>query len=101
MFVKHGHSEAFRSLAPFAWAKSGGNHLGITRNKTSYSIPGEVGARASRLWKMLDDGHYELALDPAEMRRITLWLDANSLFYGDYFDPGIQARGGDPAPRLK
>jgi hypothetical protein len=101
VFVKHGHSEAFRSLAPFAWSKSGGNHLGITRNKTSYSIPGDVGARASRLWKMLEDGHHDVALDPAEMRRITLWLDANSLFYGDYFDPEIQAQGGDPVPRLK
>jgi hypothetical protein len=101
VFVKHGHSEAFRSLAPFAWAKSGGNHLGITRNKTSYSIPGDVGARASRLWKMLEEGHHDVVLDSAEMHRITLWLDANSLFYGDYFDPEIQARGGEPAPRLK
>jgi hypothetical protein len=100
-FVKHGHSEAFRSLAPFAWSKSGGNHLGITRNQTSYSIPGDVGARASRLWKMLEDGHHDVALDPGEMRRITLWIDANSLFYGDYFEPEIQARGECPQPRLK
>jgi methylglyoxal reductase len=47
VFAEHGHSEAYRSLIPFAWAKSGGNHIGITRNKTSYSIPGDVGARAS------------------------------------------------------
>jgi hypothetical protein len=101
VFARHGHSEAFISLAPFAWAKSGGNHLGITRNKTSYSIPGDVGARASRLWKLLNDGHHDVALPPEDMHRITLWLDANSLFYGDYFDPETQARGGDAVPRLK
>ncbi len=101
VFAKHGHSEAYRSLIPFAWSKSGGNHIGITRNKTSYSIPGEVGARASDLWKFLAAGHHDVELDPGELRRITLWLDANSLFYGDYFDPEAQAQGEEPTPRLE
>jgi hypothetical protein len=101
VFAQHGHSEAYRSLIPFAWSKSGGNGVGITRNKTSYSIPGDVGARAAPLWKILNDGHHDVQLDPGEMRRITLWLDANSLFYGDYFDPEAQAKGEQPKPRLE
>jgi hypothetical protein len=101
VFAAHGHSEAYRSLAPFAWAKFGGNHDGITRNKTSYSIPGQVGARASKLLPILEQGHHDVELTPEELRRITLWLDANSLFYGDYHETGIQARGGEPRPRLK
>jgi hypothetical protein len=101
VFAQHGHSEAYRSLIPFAWSKSGGNHIGITRNKTSYSIPGDVGAHASPLWKTLNQGHHDVELDPEDMRRITLWLDANSLFYGDYFDPEAQATGHEPTPRLK
>jgi len=101
VFAEHGHSEAYRSLIPFAWSKSGGNGVGITRNKTSYSIPGDVGAQAAPLWKMIKNGHHDVELDPEEMRRITLWLDANSLFYGDYFNPEAQAKGEEPKPRIE
>jgi hypothetical protein len=101
VFGQHGHSEAYRALTPFAWAKSGGNYLGITRNKTSYSIPGDVGAHASKLYRILDEGHHDVKLGTQDLRRITLWLDANSLFYGDYHDTGKQACGGTASPRLK
>lgn len=100
-FAEHGHSTAFRSLRRFGWGKFGGNWHGLRRNKTSYSIPGEVGARASDLFRLLDEGHHDVQLSPEEMRRITLWLDLNSLFYGDYFDPEGQARGQTPKPRLR
>ncbi len=101
VFVRHGHSEAFRSLAPFAWGKFGGNYDGIRRNKTTYSIPGDVGALASDLFEMLESGHHGVELTQEEMRRITLWLDANSVFYGDYFNPEAQARGERIMPRLE
>ncbi len=100
-FGRHGHSEAFRSLAPYAWGKFGGNFSGIQRNKTSYSIPGDVGAHASRLLPILQSGHHGVELDTEELRRITLWLDANSVFYGDYHEPAKQARGEVVIPRLE
>ena len=100
-FGRHGHSEAFRSLAPFAWARFGGNYQGLLRNRTSYSIPGEVGARTSGLLRLLENGHHEVALTTEEWQRIALWLDANSVFYGDYHDTAEQARGGLARPRLQ
>jgi hypothetical protein len=100
-FGLHGHSEAFRSLAPFAWARFGGNRQGLLRNRTSYSIPGEVGARASGLFRLLANGHHEVTLTDHEWQAITLWLDANSVFYGDYHDTAEQARGGLVRPRLE
>lgn len=100
-FAEHGHSVAFRSLRKRGWAKFGGNYDGLRRNKTSYSIPGNVGAHASDLFKLLDAGHHDVKLTPEAMRRITLWLDLNTLFYGDYFDPQGQARGQMPEPRLR
>ena len=101
IFVENGWSQAFRSLAPFAWALHGGNFTGLERNKTSYSIPGQVGARASQLFALLESGHYGVELTPEEWRRITLWLDGNSVFYGDYYDIVAQAKGERATPRLK
>lgn len=100
-FLKHGHTEAFRSLRRFAWGKFGGNGYGLERNKTSYSIPGDVGAEASILFRMLEEGHHGVELTREEMRRITLWLDSNSVFYGDYFDTEAQAKGQRRLPRLQ
>jgi hypothetical protein len=48
------------------------------------TTPGQFGAHASRLYKILKDGHYDVSLTPEEMYRITLWLDSLSLFYGVY-----------------
>ncbi len=100
-FGEHGWSQAFHSLAPFAWMKHGGNFTGIQRNKTSYSIPGDVGARASKLFAMLDAGHHDVELSQEELRRITLWLDGNSVFYGAYHDIVAQAQGERVLPHLE
>ena len=96
-----GWSQAFQSLMPFAWALHGGNGVGLQRNKTSYSIPGNIGARASRLFPLLDTGHEGVTLTPEEMRRITVWLDGNSPFYGAYHDTLAQARGEQVMPVLE
>ncbi len=89
---KYGWSEAFHTLRKYAWGKSGGNGA-IRANGRSYSIPGQDGARVSKLYQMLAKGHHETKLTPAEMRRITLWLDCNSNFYGAYREAVKQARG--------
>jgi hypothetical protein len=102
-FGTHGWSEAFHSLQKLAWGKSGGNGALHSRNgNKSYSIPGKDGARVSKLYAHLTKpgGHHDLKLTPEEMRRITLWLDCNSNFYGAYFEIEKQARGEVVKPRL-
>jgi len=91
-FGKWGWSQAYHSLAKLAWAKHGGNGS-ITRNGTSFSVAGQVGARASKLYPLLEKGHYDVNLSAEDRRRITLWLDCNSTFYGAYHDTEEQARG--------
>jgi hypothetical protein len=85
----HGWSAAFTALKPHAWAHNGGN--GIIFMEGARSEAGKIGARASRLLTYLSSAHYEVRLDPEEMRRITLWLDCNSNYYGAYHD--LQAQG--------
>jgi hypothetical protein len=57
------------------------------------TMPGKFGARASRLLSLLDQGHYDVNLSPDELRRIVVWLDANSDFFGAYENLRAQARG--------
>jgi len=97
-FVKNGSSEAFVTLSKFAWGMSGGN--GTALKERQYSLPGKVGAQASKLYPMLLAGHHSVKLTPAEMRRITLWLDCNSNFYGAYSEPELQAKGEIVAPKF-
>ena len=97
---RHGWSQAYHTLGPFAWAKHGGNGW-LSRNETSYSVAGQVGARASKLLALLEQGHYDVQLDPAEVYRITLWLDLNSNFYGVYHDLQAQAQGRYVPPILE
>lgn len=98
-FAKHGWSNAFATLSSYAWGKSGGNGA-IRSNKRSYSIPGQEGARVSKLYKILAEGHHDVELTAEEMRRITLWLDCNSNFYGAYYDDKKQASGEVVKPLL-
>jgi hypothetical protein len=56
------------------------------------TTPGQFGARASRLYQVLKDGHHGLRLPPEAMHRLTVWLDSCSLFYGVYEEAGQQAQ---------
>jgi hypothetical protein len=56
-------------------------------------VPGGFGAAASKLLGYLDERHYGVKLSPADRRRITLWLDCNSEFFGSYEDTAAQLRG--------
>ena len=96
-FGANGWSEAFLSLHKRAWGMSGGN--GIALKERQYSIPGKDGARVSTLYQMLKGGHHEVKLTAAELRRVTLWMDCNSNFYGAYHDTEKQALGGIVRPR--
>ena len=55
----------------------------------------------SRLYKLLQEGHYDVKLSGDEMRRITLWLDSNSDFFGSYENCQAQARGEIVEPTLQ
>ena len=93
-FGENGWSESYHTLAPFAWAKSGGNGALISKNNNiSYSVPGEVGALDSELYKMLQNGHHDVELTKEEMQKFIVWLDCNSVFYGTYESPEVQAKG--------
>jgi hypothetical protein len=67
------------------------------------TIPGRFGARASRLLQILEQDHYGVQLTEEELRRLTLWLDLCSIFYGVYEQEGGQAqlRGETVYPTLE
>ena len=56
------------------------------------TTPGEFGARASKLYAMLQKGHHDVKLGPEDMHRLTVWLDSCSLFYGVYEKEGQEAQ---------
>ena len=80
-------------------------HGSVAPNGTSYSSPNAVGARASKLYQMLTDPKdkppAELNTPSADMRRLALWLDCNSVFYGAYHDTELQAQGKTVLPKLR
>jgi len=67
----------------------------------SRTVPGRFGARAARLLDYLGRDHYGVDLPPEALRRVTLWLDLNSEFYGAYEKTKAQARGEVVEPSLE
>jgi hypothetical protein len=71
-------------------------NYGFTSYGDSYRTrSGEFGARASKLVAMLEKGHHDIKLSDEDFRRLTLWLDCCSMFYGVFEkEPGeAQLRG--------
>ncbi len=100
-FNENGWSESYQTLAPLAWAMSGGNGALYSRNSgMSYSIPGEIGAINSYLYNMLSKGHHDVGLTKEEMQKFIIWLDCNSVFYGAYESPELQSKGIVVQPSL-
>ena len=96
-FGKNGWSEAYASLVKVTWYRNGGN--GAANSQRQYSLPGQDGARASKLYTMLMANHHDVKLTPEELRRFFVWMDCNSNFYGAYSDLEQQARGDIVLPR--
>jgi hypothetical protein len=86
---------SYNNLRPYAFFY---DNAAFTEPRT---YPGKFGARASKLYKLLKEGHYNVELSPEEMRRITLWLDANSDFFGSYENTARQAKGEVVQPTLQ
>ena len=87
---------AYRSLRPYAFYYDGNGEF--TESKT---YPGKFGALASKLHALLAKGHHGVKLPPEDRRRLTLWLDCNSDFYGTYENTAAQARGETVHPVLE
>jgi hypothetical protein len=81
-WLRIGWTESYNNLARVTWSPGG------TRSQ-----PGGVGAVQSRLFEMLKKGHHDVKLTPEELRRITVWLDCGSPFYGAYEKIEEQAQG--------
>jgi hypothetical protein len=62
---------------------------------------GKFGAQASKLLPLLAQGHYDVKLSPDDLRRMVVWLDANSDFFGAYENTQAQARGETVRPKLQ
>ena len=62
---------------------------------------GKFGARAAPLLALLEKGHYDVNLPTEDLRRLTLWLDCNSDFYGAYHSLEAQLRGEVVRPDLE
>ena len=67
------------------------------------TMPGQFGARGSKLYPLLKEGHYDVQLSPEELQRVALWLDCVSIFYGVYEKEGgeAQLRGEIVYPTLE
>jgi hypothetical protein len=61
----------------------------------------QFGARASRLLKLLEEGHEGVKLPDEDLYRLTLRLDCNSGFFGGYENIDDQAAGKIVLPKLE
>ena len=96
-----GWSYAYRSLFDYVWRKEAGSYRdnGFLRDH-QYSIPGQIGARASKLYQILENGHHGVQLTEEEWRRLIVWMDANAVFYSAYHDLERQGKGELVMPHL-
>ncbi len=98
----HGWTRSYANLAGeygfYFHVSNGSINSGV--HGGSRTIPGKFGARASKLLEYLDRRHYGVDLAEEDYRRVTLWLDGNSEFYGAYHEVEAQARGELVHPRL-
>jgi hypothetical protein len=92
---KRGWPESYRNLQKYSFYYNDGAFV------ESKTYPGKFGALASPLYKHLKKGHQKVKLTPNELRRITLWLDCNSDFYGTYEKLPDQASGKIVKPILE
>jgi hypothetical protein len=88
------YTVSYNALAPrvsySSWGGKGGDFR--TENSEPASQPGFFGARGSpALMQTLLTNHYSVTLTAEDLERMTVWMDANALFYGT-FDPEDQAR---------
>jgi len=97
-----GWSRSYRNLAGKYgfYFHSGKGSIGSGVHGGSRTVPGQFGARASKLLDYLRPGHYGVQLGDDDFHRLVLWLDCNSEFYGAYENTLAQSRGEVVRPSL-
>ena len=95
------HYTSYRNLQKHAFFFAGRTGYGYDGWTSPRTIPGRCGARASRLFAMLEKGHNKLKLPPGDLHRITLWLDCQSDFFGSFDHAEAQCRGKVVKPPLE
>ncbi|MDR1962304.1 MAG: discoidin domain-containing protein [Planctomycetaceae bacterium] len=85
---------SYKELKPYVFYSYGERHR---------TTPGKFGARASKLYPLLRNGHYDVKLSAEELQKVALWLDCVSPFYGVYEKEGgeAQLRGEVVYPTLE
>ena len=91
---------SYRNLHKYVW-HHGTHNTGYDLWLSPRSVPGNVGAKASKLLPLLKSGHQDVQLSQKEMRQIVLWLDCNSDFFGSYENLEQQAMGNVVQPTLE
>ena len=85
---------SYLNLASFAFYYGAYASDGYDRWNTAISIPGQVGAKASKLYQTLfATNHHGVNLSADARHRLTLWLDCNSDFFGAYENTLAQSQG--------
>jgi len=98
----HGWTRSYTNLAGkygfYFHVSNGAINTGV--HGGSRTIPGQFGARASKMLAYLGPEHYGVHLSDEDFRRVVLWLDCNSEFFGSYENTQAQARGEVVLPTL-
>ncbi len=98
----HGWTQSYMNLAGqygfYYHVTNGSIRSGV--HGGSRSIAGAFGARAAPLLPYLSAQHYGVQMSQEDRRRITLWLDCNSEFFGAYENTEAQSRGELVVPAL-
>ena len=66
-----------------------------------YTIPGQFGAKGSKLLAMLNAGHGKVTLTDEERLRLTVWMDSNGMFHGHDEALQEQAEGQVVRPSME
>ena len=79
------------------WAKRGRQSDDFVQ---ASSLPGDSGARASRLYSILRGGHHGVKLTDEEMRRLVVFMDSSGAYIAHDFDAVAQKEGKvvEPVP---
>ena len=93
---------SFEGLRPYVHYFGGGMRGEVMASNYggSRSIPGRVGARQSRLGRALLDATHRDRVPADAYRRVVLWLDANALRLGAFYDEQRQMAGELVWPKL-
>jgi hypothetical protein len=87
---------SYRTLIAGGWIHYFDYTYGLRHHKAA---PMSFGTLQSRLWKLLDAGHYDVQLTNEEMQRVKCWIDLNCPLWPDYIER--QLRPGPAAALTK